>query len=307
MSVKIGRAVAGALVVGLIAAACGGTAAVPTSSAVVTSAPTTTIAPKPSFAPGSTMAKIVSRGKLIVASSFDQPLIRYKDPITGTVSGFEIDLIQEIAAGLFGDPSLDRVEIKDIPFANRIPMATEGTVDMAIGGITVTKSRMQQVDFSSPYLIAGTGVLVPSNSPIKALDDIKDKTVAAAKASTQEQIMKATYPNAKLTLFDSAALGFEAVKAGRADALIAGEGPLISFVSQSADFRVLPGRLSYDPSAAVIKKGTQDLLDFVNKVVKDWKTSGRWAKSWEKYLGPVLKTAAPQPPPDAPDLDKLLP
>ena len=53
---------------------------------------------------GSAMAKIAERGRLIVGIDQNAYLTSYRDPRTGEVVGFEIDLAREIAEGAAGQP-----------------------------------------------------------------------------------------------------------------------------------------------------------------------------------------------------------
>ncbi len=57
--------------------------------------------------PGSTMAAIAERGRLIVGVDQNTYLFGSRNPATGQLEGFDIDVAREIARGIFGDP--DRI------------------------------------------------------------------------------------------------------------------------------------------------------------------------------------------------------
>jgi arginine/lysine/histidine/glutamine transport system substrate-binding/permease protein len=77
------------------------------------------------------------------------------DESTGTLTGFDIDLLQAIGkeAGL-------NIQIESLPFDGIIPALQAGTIDGAISGITITAKRAQSVAFSSPYFKAGLAIAV---------------------------------------------------------------------------------------------------------------------------------------------------
>jgi ABC-type amino acid transport substrate-binding protein len=47
--------------------------------------------------------------------------------------------------------------------------------------MTITKARMEEIDFSDVYYEAGQQVLVPENSPLKSIQDSAGEQVCALK------------------------------------------------------------------------------------------------------------------------------
>ena len=58
--------------------------------------------------PGSTMAAIADRGRLVVGVDQNTYLFGFRDPASGKLTGFDIDIAHEIARALFGDPFLTK-------------------------------------------------------------------------------------------------------------------------------------------------------------------------------------------------------
>lgn len=259
----------------------------------------------PSFPPDSSPAKIQARGKLIVATTLDRPLVRFQDPVTKELSGFEIDVIKEIATTIFGDADRARLDLRDVPFPSRVPMVQEGVVDIAVGGMDVTKELMQAVDISDVYFATGVTALVPRDSPIQSSADLAGKRLIVVKGSATEQFVRQAIPSAVVLLFDSTGLGFEALQGGRADAQMAAEDALASMTAKSKNYRVLTEKLNYSPISALVRKGRSDLLTVVNRSIRDMKASGRWQASWKRSYGTVVAGDPPAPPPAEPDLSKL--
>ncbi len=93
------------------------------------------------------MARILHRGRLIVGADQDAYLMSYRDPASGQLAGFEIDLARQMAQAIFGWP--DAVQFLTINAADRIPMILGGAVDQVIRRVTITCERLQQVAFST--------------------------------------------------------------------------------------------------------------------------------------------------------------
>jgi beta-glucosidase/6-phospho-beta-glucosidase/beta-galactosidase/ABC-type amino acid transport substrate-binding protein len=74
----------------------------------------------PLAAPGTTLRRIQDRDYLIAAVKQDVPGLGYKNPITGELSGLEIDLARTIAEQILGDPT--KVRFRPAATQERIPL-----------------------------------------------------------------------------------------------------------------------------------------------------------------------------------------
>ena len=64
------------------------------------------------------VAKIKARGRLIVGLDIGSNLFSFRDPITGEITGFDVDIAGEVARDIFGTPS--QVEYRILSSADRI-------------------------------------------------------------------------------------------------------------------------------------------------------------------------------------------
>jgi putative glutamine transport system substrate-binding protein len=254
--------------------------------------------PQAKFPPDSYAAKIVQRGKLVAGVKYDVPLYGYLNPKTGELEGFEVDIAREIARALFGEPN--RVEFKQTVARTRIPMLQEGVVDLVIATMTQTKERMNEIDFSDMYYLAGQAVLVPDKSPIKRLDDLHGKILTAAKGGTSDKTAREMFPDAKMLLFDTQAECFEAL-GSRADAYVSDDSILQGMQKKAPGFRLLPTKLSFEPYAIGYKKGHPEFVAFVNTVFAQMKANGKWKELYLKNIG----GEAPEVPPAKPEAQWL--
>src|ERR671935_717321 len=170
-------------------------------------------------------------GKLIVG--FDVPAPGFwNGRATGTTiknpSGFEYALSQAIARKL----GIKNVQYLRAPFGGLFAPAPK-KYDFALEEVTITAERAKVVGFSAPYFDANQGVLIRKGlARPKSIADLKKLQLCAQTTTTglayiQHKIRPAKRP---LTYSASSTAAFDAVEAGKCDALIL-DVPIV--VSQS--------------------------------------------------------------------------
>ncbi|MFF5233682.1 glutamate ABC transporter substrate-binding protein [Dactylosporangium sp. NPDC000521] len=242
---------------------------------------------------GSAMAKIAERGRLIVGIDQNAYLTSYRDPVTGQVVGFEVDIAREIARALLGNP--DAIQWRAITTADRIPVLQRREVDMVIRTMTATCERMQQVAFSTEYLTSGQRLLVNRGSGIKDFADLGGRKVCATRGSTSiVTIMKQpSKPVAVAT--DSTLDCLVMLQQGQVDAVSTVDVLLLGLAAQDPGTEVVGARISDEPSGVAMPLETPDLVRFVNGVLDRIRANGTWTtiySTWFAEYGPV-----PSPPP----------
>lgn len=247
----------------------------------------------PLAAEGTLLRKIQDRGKLIVGVKYDVPLFGYLNPATNQLEGFDVEMGKAIAEAILGDPT--KIEFKEAISKNRIPFLKDGVVDLVISTMTINADREKEIDFSVVYYLAGQSLLVPKASPLTSVQDLGSKKVGTVKGSTSEKNIRAQAAQADVQLFDTYSEAVAAMEAGRVEAVTTDDIILLGFVSKEPDkWKLVGGQFTYEPYGIGVAKGHPELLDVVNRVVKDLKTSGQWQALYKK----LLPGQVPQPPAD---------
>lgn len=254
------------------------------TSATATTAPTQAAAP--TFAPDSTMAKIVAKGKLTVGVKFDQPGFGLKDPVTGKVDGFDVQMAKDIAKAL--GLKEDQVEFVEAISANRIPFLQQDKVDLVIATMTINADRKTQIEFSRPYYLAGQSILVKKdNTTITKVDDLNGKNVCSVQGSTSENNVKAKAPQANLLSLTGYAACVDSLKSGRVDAVSTDDIILAGFAASDNTLKLVGGQFTQEPYGIGIKKGNTDMAAFIDALLAKEFSDGTWDKTYDKYLGKV--------------------
>lgn len=233
---------------------------------------------------GGTLEAIKARGKVIAGVKYDTKLFGLKDPATGKIEGFDIDIAKALAKKIFGDES--KVELKEVTSKTRIPLLQNGDIDLIIATMTITEERKEQVDFSDVYFKAGQSLLVKKDSPIQGLEDIKKGVkVLTAKGSTSAKNIREKAPDATVLEFENYQDAFTALKAGQGDVLTTDNAILLGMQKQDPNYIVVGGNFTDEPYGIAIKKGDSEFVQVVNDLLKEMKENGEYDKLYEQWMG----------------------
>jgi glutamate transport system substrate-binding protein len=258
-----------ACVFALVGAACGEDAAEPPADS-----------PAAEFPAGTTMAELQEAGTITIGVKFDVPPFGFKNPQTDEVEGFDVDLGKAIADELGVEPEFIEA-ISD----NRIPFLVDGTADLILSTMTITTDRDAEIDFSIPYYIAEGRVLVPADSDITGVEDLAGKTVCTATGSTYEENLKANAPDAKLRLVDTYSECLELIQTDAVDAVSTDDVILTGMIIQDDTLKLVGDGYTVEPYGAGIADGDAEFKEFVDGVISDYISDGRWATAYEKWIG----------------------
>ena len=127
--------------------------------------PTASLRPFPTKAEAdAAVANIRARGRLIVGLDIGSNLFSFRDPITGEITGFDVDIAGEVARDIFGAPS--HVEYRILSSDERVTALQKSEVDVVVKTMTITCDRRKLVNFSTVYLDANQRILAPRDSSI---------------------------------------------------------------------------------------------------------------------------------------------
>ncbi|WP_181184083.1 transporter substrate-binding domain-containing protein [Prosthecodimorpha hirschii] len=229
------------------------------------------------------LADIKAKGTLTCGLTIVQPFA-YTDPKSREVIGYEVDLCGALAADL-GVKAEYKVVAADV----RVPELTQGRIDLLVALMSYTKERAEVIDFSNAYVEDGFYFITLRDSDIKAVDELSDKRISAAKGSLYATIAARKFPNAQVITFDDGPLAFLAMKQGKVDATIqrssAAVGLQLRSPAGSPDIRLLDPPLVVQGSGFGLRKGEPALLAYLNGFLDKMEAAGNAQVLWDKWLG----------------------
>lgn len=231
-----------------------------------------------------TIEDIQARGKFICGVKDSVVPFGFIDEATSQLVGFDIDMCQAVADKL-GVP----LELKSVTSATRIPMLTQGSIDLIAATMTHQFARDEVIDFSITYFDAGQRLLVKKDGGINSVADLAGKKVASVKGSTSEKNVKAAAPESTVVSFDEYPQAFLALKQGKVVAVTTDEPILVGLKNSDpnpAEWEVVGPFIASEPYALGMIENDSDWRDFVNKTLADMWTSGEYQKAYDKWFGP---------------------
>jgi polar amino acid transport system substrate-binding protein len=247
-------------------------------------------------------ADIKSAGVVRVASGVSFPPMEYFDTDNKTVIGFDADLGKAL-----GEVLGVRFEFSNTNFDGIIGGLKAGRYDLSLTSMIDKLERQTDVDFVD-YLNSGVTFLTVKGNPknLTKQSDLCGKTVAVEKSATGDivagdisaQCAKDGKPALKKTPFPDQASAVQALKAGRADAVLALDLTLAFNVKQDPQsFEVPAEPFGLLPVGIPVPKTNPDLRDAVKAALLKVQESGaydeilaKWNLTAQAFTGAPINT-----------------
>jgi glutamate transport system substrate-binding protein len=259
-----------------------------------TTAPAATVAPAPA-AGGATLEALKKKGKITIGVKFDVPLIGLKNPVTGDIGGFDVEMGKIIAKAIYGTDK-GKIEFVEAISANRIPFLKDNKVDVILSTFSITDARKKEVDMAGPYYVAGQDLLIykVEVGTIKSIADVKK--VCAQTGSTSIANIKAANPAATVLDLPTTANCVEALKDGRVDAVSTDDTLLAGFAEKNPQFALVGKQFSVERYGVGLKFGDTAFRNYINDVLEASFKDGSWKKAVEATIGTggITVPAAPK-------------
>jgi len=216
---------------------------------------------------GGIIDEIKARGVLLVGTNATFPPFEFVDE-QNQVTGFDIDLAKAIAEKLGVD-----LRIVDFSFDGLIPALEVGKFDMIAAGMTITDARKKVVNFSDPYFDAGQVIVIrKGEKKYDNLDQLTGKKVAVQTGTTGD-LMATEVAGLSITRYSHFTEALMELALKRVEAVVVDSSTGEAYIKFSTKLEIGSPILSAESYGIAIKKGNEELLDFVNNVLKELKTS----------------------------------
>ena len=241
-----------------------------------------------------TLAQAAKTGELRLGHREKSLPFSYKDPATGQVRGYSVDICTRIYEAVKKElkrPDL-RLTYVLVDGKNRIADLKNNVVDLECGTTTNTLERQKEVAFSHHIFMATTAFLVRKDSGIKTLDDLQGKRIAVERKTTNDALLTAnerTY-HRQFTYVpvDSAEQSLAALTRGQADAAFADDAalwvPMTQLGKAMADYHFLEKRLSIEPYSIGLRRQDPRFKELVDHVTRRMIESGEMAALYRKWF-----------------------
>ena len=232
------------------------------------------------------VTEIVERGKVLIGTTGDYRPLSFCEPETGEYWGFGIEIAQEIAKQL-------GVKVEFVqtswPTLTADVLAEPQKFDFAIGGITITDARCETMMMSEGYLANGKTILCRASDSerYQSLVDIDkpEVRVMVNPGGQNEKFAHEELTHATIVVHQKNEEIPTLVAEGVADVMITEitEAPYYVRTDTRLAAPLLNAPFTHGEIGVLMPKGQEDLLDFINGIIRWMKSDGSLRRLHEKY------------------------
>lgn len=245
-----------------------------------------------SFEEGSRMRELAESGKITIGVKFDQPGIGFKGATDDQPKGFDPEIGKILAASL-GIKASD-ITWKETISDNREPFLKAGEVDLVIASYSITDARRKEVGQAGPYYVTGQQLLVPADSDISTIEDVKGKEVCSVTGSTSLDNIKAE--GATPRGFDTYSECVDQVLDGTVDAMTTDGAILMGYAAENPEaLKVVVEPFSEERYGVGYSPDRPEMCQWIVDTITSAQDEGTWAEAFENTLG-RSGVETPEPP-----------
>lgn len=241
-----------------------------------------------------TLDKILEQGYFTYGLEAQYRPFEFRDE-NDNIIGYDVDVANAIGRYL-------GVEARpvDTSWGAVIQSLYDGQFDFILGGMTATEARFERVNFSVPYMFAGSGLLVRTEDMIKIREDLDGKVVGAGEGTPSVWQLEVTAEELSISYgdeiktFDDDAAAYEAMKTGRIDAYASSQVSLTEFAKENPGFEVIPFTSSEwadEWSCGAFRKEDAGFRGIVNGILIEMKETGELAELQKKWFQQTFETS----------------
>ncbi|MFJ6001050.1 transporter substrate-binding domain-containing protein [Arthrobacter sp. NPDC092385] len=222
---------------------------------------------------------LVSEGSLTVCSDIPYPPFEFEE--NGEYTGFDMDLMKEIASGMDLELAVQDVEFNGLQ-SGAVLAARQ--CDIGASAVTITEERQANLAFSDPYYDSLQSLLVPTGSDVASIEDLAGKKVGVQQGTTGETYATENAPEAELVQFPSDAEMYAAIQAGNVDALLQ-DLPVNLGHTEDGEFTIAEEFKTDEQYGFIMaKEGSDELVAAVNEQLTALRDNGKYQEIYDSYF-----------------------
>jgi polar amino acid transport system substrate-binding protein len=227
--------------------------------------------------------ELVNEGTLTICSDIPYPPFEFEDSSAPSgYSGFDIDLVQEIADRL--DLELEVLEVGFDGLQSGATLAA-GQCDLAASAMTITEDRAENLNFSDPYYDSLQSLVVPADSDVTSLEDLAGQSLGVQRGTTGAMFAQENAPeDTEIVEFSSGPDLFTAMQAGQVAAGLQDLPVNIERVEQDDEFQIVAEFDTGEQYGFAAALGNDALTDAVNATLQEMRDDGTYDEIYDRYF-----------------------
>jgi polar amino acid transport system substrate-binding protein len=227
--------------------------------------------------------ELVSEGELTVCSDVPYPPFEFEDgDAPSGYSGFDIDLVQEIADRLDLDLVVNEAGFDGLASGATL---TAGQCDLAASAMTINEERAQNLNFSDPYYDAEQSLIVLADSDIAGLDDLEGESLGVQGQTTGAEYAEENAPDGvQIVEFDQGPDVYTAMLAGQVAAGLQDLPVNLERAEEDERFEVVETFDTDEQYGFAAAVDNDALIDAVNEQLEAMRDDGTYDEIYEGYF-----------------------
>ena len=219
--------------------------------------------------------EIKKRGYITVATNAEFPPFEYLE--NGEETGIDMDISKKIAEKLGV-----KLKVENVSFDSVILMLQNGMCDFSASALSYDKERANNVDFSEPYASVSQKILVLNDSSITSENDLINKKIGVQLGTTADKYC--TQKNQfNVIRFAKPADALLDLLNKQISAVVIDEFSADNFIKNNNKIKKLDQNLSQENYNIAVSKGGTELLNIINEVINELKSTNELNNIIDKY------------------------
>ena len=204
----------------------------------------------------------------------------------GNIVGIDAEIAAEIAKKIGME-----FKIENMDFDAVIPAVQTGKIDIGMAGMTVTETRLKEVNFTTSYATGVQVIIVKEGSPITSVDDLFAEG-AATKIGVQLNTTGDLYCTwdiedeglGTVERFNKGADAVLALNSDKVDCVVIDNEPAKAFVKANEGLTILETEYALEDYAIAIAKDNDELFKKVDDALKALIADGTVQRIVDKHI-----------------------
>ena len=203
----------------------------------------------------------------------------------GKYKGFDIDVANAVFSKFF-ELENKKITFTTVTAQDKIMKLNSEEIDFIVAIMSITPQRLEVVDFTSPYFVAGQAIMIKNDSTIKSIQDLNEQNVTVILGTTCEKTLRQLAPNSYINGAKTYDEAFLKIKNGETEAIYGDDSILYGLLLKEKGYKILNKRYTKEYYAIALRKekGNEIIKNKLNAIIDELQTSGELNKIKQKWI-----------------------
>lgn len=221
---------------------------------------------------------LITEGTLFIG--LDTPYPPFADGQPPDATGYDVEVLEAIGENI----GLE-VEFQDTGFQTIFRDVAAGQFDTAGAASTITAGRENVVDFTDPYYLSSSALLVEEGSDIASVEDLSGAIVGTQDGTVQEEFANEETDASDIRGFPEGTNAITALLTGQVEAALIDEAVAADAVEKQGGMEIVETIPGEDLFGFAVAPDNDALREAMNEALATIKEDGTMTELYNEYFG----------------------